>query len=252
MKVHEVLARLTGVKRTGANQWVAFCPCCEPDKTRGDRHLGVSEGNNEKPLFNCLHYCCFQDIVKAVESRGCSGLAHDHRKRGNKKPGGKRMGKTWPSIEAAVADLERTTGGQCVGNWEYPGGTFRVLRFDLAEDDKTFRPVHRNGAGWVLGDPPGLLPLYRADALPADGLVWVVEGEGTADALLAIRVPCVTSAHGAGSPGKSDWAPLAGRDVAIWPDTNKAGYEYAEAVAAMLTQVAPPARADHGAAAGAA
>jgi len=241
MNVQEALARLTGVKQAGPNKWTAFCPCCEPDKTKGNRHLGVSEGNNGKLLLNCLHGCRFEDIVKTIESLGRNGLAPSHRKRANKKSGGKKMGKTYTSIEAAVEWLQKDLNGVMAGRWDYTDA-FSVLRFNLADGGKTFRPVHRNGAGWVVADPPEPLPLYRVDALPADGLVWVVEGEKCADALAALGMPAVTSSHGSESPGKSYWAPLAGRDVVIWPDGNEAGRRYGQAVAAIITGLVPPAR----------
>ena len=39
-----------------------------------------------------------------------------------------------------------------------------------------------------------------------------------------------TSAHGAQSPHKSDWSPLAGKDVVILPDHDAPGENYAKAV----------------------
>jgi hypothetical protein len=37
-----------------------------------------------------------------------------------------------------------------------------VGRFDAADGGKTYRPVHgRSDGSWAIGDPAGLLPLYR-------------------------------------------------------------------------------------------
>lgn len=44
------------------------------------------------------------------------------------------------------------------------------------------------------------------------------------------------------SCGKSDWTPLAGRDVVIVPDADKAGAKYAAEVSAILVKLSPPAR----------
>ena len=123
----------------------------------------------------------------------------------------KRAGRTYQSIKAAARSVARALGGKLAGRWNY-NKTFSVVRIDRPEG-KTFRPIHRGG-GWRWGDPPGPLPLYRADALPADGLVFVVEGEKCAEVVLDMGLAAVTSAHGSQSPGKSDWTPLAGRDEA--------------------------------------
>jgi hypothetical protein len=134
------------------------------------------------------------------------------------------------------------------GSWTYPGDTYRVLRFNFAETEpgtgktkKTYRPIHRNGAGWSFGDPSGALPLYLGDDLPADGPIFVLEGEKCADAARNIGLPAVASAHGGESAHRTNWNPLAGREVVIVPDNDDTGRKYARQVAAILTLLAPPA-----------
>src|SRR6185369_18056718 len=82
---------------------------------------------------------------------------------------------------------------------------------------------------------------YRLNALaerpPAPTLV--VEGEKAADAAQA-RFPdyvVTTSSGGARAAAKTDWRPLAGRPVTIWPDGDEAGNAYAEEVARLLKNV---------------
>jgi hypothetical protein len=48
-----------------------------------------------------------------------------------------------------------------------------------------------------------------------------------------------TSAHGARSPGKTDWSPLAGKDVLILPDHDPEGEAYAAAVTGILLNLEP-------------
>lgn len=48
-----------------------------------------------------------------------------------------------------------------------------------------------------------------------------------------------TSAHGAKSPQKTAWSPLAGRDVIILPDNDDAGGAYAEEVSQLLSRLNP-------------
>jgi hypothetical protein len=65
--------------------------------------------------------------------------------------------------------------------------------------------------------------------------VYVTEGEKCADALAGLGLLATTSAHGSNVAHKTDWAPLAGRDVLMFPDNDEAGTGYARDVAAILT-----------------
>ena len=101
---------------------------------------------------------------------------------------------------------------------------------------------YRAADGWTISDPPGLLPLYRGDTLPGDGPIIVCEGEKCCDVVASIGLYATTSAHGADSASKTDWSPLAGRDVVILPDHDKAGEGYAADVAGILSRLKPPAK----------
>ncbi|HUU96944.1 MAG TPA: hypothetical protein VM487_14490, partial [Phycisphaerae bacterium] len=155
------------------------------------------------------------------------------------KPQRAAKGCAYPSIEDAAASLAREVGGTLAARSDY-AESFIVLRFNLSGVDKhgkpnkTFRPIHHTVAGWLAGDPPGPLPLYRVGELPPDGLVWICEGEQCVEALAGLGLPAVTSSHGAASAGKSDWTPLAKRDVTIWPDRDEPGRKYADGVAGIL------------------
>src|SRR5262249_30426219 len=74
-----------------------------------------------------------------------------------------------------------------------------------------------------------------------NSLLYVVEGEKAANAGAAIGLCTTTSAHGAKSASKSDWSPLADRDVVILPDNDDAGRAYAAEVAEILARLEPPA-----------
>ena len=123
---------------------------------------------------------------------------------------------------------------------------FVVVRFG-SNKRKEYRPFHRNGAGWVMSDPPGKLPLFGLPGLIRPNLlagpneqVFVVEGEKCVCELETIGLLVTTSAHGAESADKSDWQPLAGREVVILPDNDTRGRTYAWTVAAILNRLSPP------------
>jgi len=109
---------------------------------------------------------------------------------------------------------------------------------------KDYRPIHRDNGRYPVGDPPGKLPLYNLVALLAqrDQVVYVTEGEKCADAMASLGLRSTTSAHGAHAADKTDWTPLAGRDVVIVPDNNADGERYAEDVCKLLLALNPPAK----------
>ena len=119
-----------------------------------------------------------------------------------------------------------------------------MLRFTRPDGDKEFRPLtyceHTDGTrSWRWQGPPEPRPLYRLDRLTAlpEATVIVCEGEKAADAAAHLlpepAFVTTTSLNGAASPGKSDWSPLSGRRVCIWPDHDAPGADYARRVAAL-------------------
>lgn len=84
--------------------------------------------------------------------------------------------------------------------------------------------------------------LYRLpeiiQAVAAEKIVFVVEGEKAADALARVGVSATCSPGGAGKWRKEYSTYLAGADVVILPDANSPGEQHCEAVAASLTGIA--------------
>ncbi|HSV99120.1 MAG TPA: AAA family ATPase [Sedimentisphaerales bacterium] len=147
----------------------------------------------------------------------------------------------------AAGCLERRHG-KPAWNWVYydahgdPAGL--ILRWDGPEG-KQIRPVSRRlEGGWVIGGMPEPRPLYELPTLLArtDETVYVTEGEKAADAGSWMGLLATTSPHGAASAGKTDWRPLAGRDVVILPDNDEPGRRYAQAVVSILQRLSPPPR----------
>lgn len=110
----------------------------------------------------------------------------------------------------------------------------RICRFDKPEG-KEVLPLScwRDPAGlrWHWRALPEPRPLYGLDRL-ADrpgAPVLVCEGEKDADAAAALLpgFVVVTSSNGSRSAGKSDWTPVRGRRVLVWPDADEPGAAYA-------------------------
>ncbi|MDQ5883794.1 MAG: Toprim protein [Pseudomonadota bacterium] len=81
-------------------------------------------------------------------------------------------------------------------------------------------------------------PLYGLDQLKQkpDAPVLIVEGEKTAEAAKALlpEYAVVTWSGGCGAVQKSDWTVLKDRDVTVWPDNDKPGFNAAVKIADLL------------------
>lgn len=86
---------------------------------------------------------------------------------------------------------------------------------------------------------PGPRPLYGLPELATARRVVICEGEKAADAARSIGFTATTSAGGSQAATKSDWRPLAGKEVWILPDNDASGRKYAETVAGILTKLSP-------------
>jgi len=100
-----------------------------------------------------------------------------------------------------------------------------VYRFD-PPSGKEFRPWDVRARMWRSPDPR---PLYHLPAVSQARQVVLVEGEKCADALIGQGIVATTAMHGARAPtDKTDWSPLAGKSVLIWPDRDAPGWDYAD------------------------
>lgn len=128
-----------------------------------------------------------------------------------------------------------------------------VVRYepDGTRESKTFRPYcfrTIDGVTKWVGGAPDLRPLYRLPEIALASTVVLCEGEGCADALTALGIPATSAMQGANAPiDKTDWSPLAGKTVIIWPDKDEPGFRYAKSVSERLVSlgcevkgVAPP------------
>mgnify|MGYP001595337408 FL=1 len=129
--------------------------------------------------------------------------------------------------------------------WEYNNEYF-VYRFETKDkdgkDDKEFRPVSWNPelGKWQWKDPKGKLPLYNLPEIKAnpDKAVVICEGEKAADSVKQFFPNDVstTTAHGSQSPQRTNFKPLKGREIIIWPDNDEAGQEYVKVLIDLLAE----------------
>lgn len=144
---------------------------------------------------------------------------------------------------------EHTRLGKAHQHWIYKNQdgslSWAVCRWDTPKG-KEFRPatLWRGEDGllhWLWRYPPSPRGLFGLDQLAArpDDPVLVVEGEKTADAAQKGFPDWVAITSGsATSAGSTDWSPLAGRQVVVWPDRDIPGRKYAEDVRKALQGIA--------------
>ncbi len=123
--------------------------------------------------------------------------------------------------------------GPPTGKWDYhdrDGSLIAcVYRYDPPGQKKQFRPWDVKSKAWRA---PDIRPLYNLPGIADANDVVLVEGEKAAQALINAGIVATTSMHGSNAPvEKTDWSPLSGKRVVVWPDKDKAGWDYAEAAA---------------------
>ncbi|MDD3030628.1 MAG: AAA family ATPase [Alphaproteobacteria bacterium] len=109
----------------------------------------------------------------------------------------------------------------------------RVHRFDTPKG-KEFRPWDASSGRYRAPEPR---PLYNQPGMAVEASVVLVEGEKCAQALINQGICATTAMNGANAPiEKTDWSPLDGKRVVIWPDNDPPGRGYAGRVAEYLRQ----------------
>ena len=116
--------------------------------------------------------------------------------------------------------------------------TFWVMRFPEGHHIKQkYAPFTKQEDGsWILARPEAPLPIYLSDG-DTEGPVLIVEGEKAmrgAENLYQGQVCCHHGGVNNWKEGKSDWTPIYGRKVLIWPDNDEAGLKFATELKAYL------------------
>lgn len=128
--------------------------------------------------------------------------------------------------------------GPATAKWDYLDAAGHLIavvyRYDPPGQKKQFRPWDAKRRKMA---PPDPRPLYNQPGMSSAAQVVLVEGEKCAQTLIDAGIVATTAMHGANAPvDKTDWSPLSGKAVLIWPDRDKPGWEYAtQAAQAILS-----------------
>ena len=215
----EQIAKQLGNAKKANGQWVASCPVPGHGKGNGDKNpsLSISINDDGKPLFHCHGGCTQEDVFNTIKDmRLLPELEERPDPLANIKP--------LPIIkfdqEWEYQDEDRTT-------------VFVKQRMKIGDSGKTYRLYKVDPDGRrhpTLGDArivPYKLP-ELLDAKTAGRIIYVVEGEKAADALISIGVTATTAHTGAGSWPEAITEYFAGANVVIVPDNDLPGWRYAQ------------------------
>ena len=138
-----------------------------------------------------------------------------------------------PVLAEPAADL-----GAQTGRWDYEDAEGNLIacvyRYDTPKG-KQFRPWDVKARAYKTPDPR---PLYNQRGIAKSEMVIVVEGEKCAQTLIDLGICATTAMNGAKAPfDKTDWSPLQGKHVIIWPDHDKVGQEYGERLIKKLPTI---------------
>ncbi|WP_264686077.1 MULTISPECIES: AAA family ATPase [unclassified Wolbachia] len=114
-------------------------------------------------------------------------------------------------------------------SWNYYDENNQVIvivnRYDLP-GGKEYRPFDVKKSIFTA---PEVRPLYNIPEILKSDKVILVEGEKCAEALIKQGITATTAMSGANALiEKTDWTPLKGKNIIIWPDNDEPGKKYAE------------------------
>ena len=150
----------------------------------------------------------------------------------------------WGQYFAATASPEKPVRPQQRQDYFYPCRTgqplVKVTRVDRGNGAKFFVQYHWNGQQWIKGLTPEIraqVPIYRyrdvQNAISIGQPIWMVEGEGCADALWAIGIPATTTLGGSKKyRSYGDYRQdLQDANLVLCPDRDQVGIAHMEEVA---------------------
>ena len=223
--VQLVLSLVKGCKQE-RDGFVSLCPAHDDRRPS----LAITQSDHGHCLLHCRAGCDTKDIVQGLGLTMSDLMAKDGAT--HQQPPARRESPTFESAKDGAAAYCKQLG-KYAAHWVYkdtdgaPIGV--VFRWNLADGTKTIRALWLLDGRWRMSPAPSARPLFQLDALGSSQRVFVTEGEKCVQELAALGCTATTSSGGAGAAAKSDWGPLAGREVIVLPDEDAAGMKYADA-----------------------
>lgn len=220
------------------NQWRCLCPI--HDDTDPSCDLTPKEG---EWVWHCkvcdkggdaISFIKLQDKVRYP---GAVALLLNGHAADFLPPPPKQRAASAPAIPAPEGSMPPTPKGS-VAAFSYrnmTGQIVQVVHRIEGPNGKSFMPFTWDGQRWQAKALPVPRPLYGLDRLDGRPVV-LVEGEGKADKAQAIdtKHAYLAWSNGASATSRSDFSPLAGHSVTIWPDNDEPGLKAARAIQKII------------------
>lgn len=227
----EQIAQALGNAKKVNGQWMASCPVSSHGQGNGDRNpsLCVSETDEGKPLFKCFSGCSQDEVFHAIKNYG---LLKDLHNPTDFLTQIKPLPKHEPVLEQEWHYTDEAGVVQHIKQryktFDAKGKTYKQYRVD----ENGRRHASMTGANIV----PYNLP--EVDFARKTGrTVFLCEGEKAADALKSLGVVATCTHNGASSFPEDVVKHLVGLTIAIVPDNDTVGWEYARKAVASLKSV---------------
>jgi len=229
------LSKLEKPRHKG-NKIIARCPACaETGADNNADHLFI----NQDGKFGCVLY-------QSTDGK-------DHRKRIAELvgiPDEPREKTTYSALPHApinqpLPELRHYKHGRPSAHWIYRNDAGNIVgivaRFDLSNGKKETLPMtwckdNRGNESWQWKAMVEPRPLYN---LPFNSeTVILVEGEKTANAVIAAGYQATTWSGGCAAIHKTDFSPITGKHVIIWGDNDTPGQRAVESLIAIIKPLA--------------
>ncbi len=243
-----VVERLDNVRWKHDGRFTARCPAHEDHRNS----LSVTIGDKGRPVFHCHAGCSYEEIAEALSDAPLSPTDASRKKplqaKARPSDGMKRVRFVGPNTPEP--DFEDILGRKPEATYRYANLQDRTVGYVVRmkrKGGKCFYQItpwrdNDGNISWLIEDflkPRPLYGLAKLGQAEDDKQVLVVEGEKAADAAQSLFPShIVISWHGgANAVRRSDWSPLRGFDITIWPDADEPGAEAATDVARILRSV---------------
>jgi len=220
MTYEAFIARFHETKPNSSGGVMVQCPAHE-DKTAS---LAVGRGKDQKVVLKCFANCTTEDVVRSLGLTMKDLFPATPEKKfhlnGNVKNSlfGKKAA-TLPKVKPVIEKI-----------YSYTDALGRELYQAVRLKPKDFRQRHQVNGEWVWKMDGVERVLYRLPEVQQAKQVWIVEGEKDADNLAAIGCCATCNVGGAGKWLDGYTSCLAGKEIVLCGDNDKAGQEHIELV----------------------
>jgi putative DNA primase/helicase len=153
------------------------------------------------------------------------------------------------NLREAIISANLQTGATLRNQWVYEDESnleaLRILDYESEDDGRrqirAVFPVSPGEEGRCMGEPPGRWPLYRLPELEPFQRVYLCQDERSAEAARSMGLVATTAALGCYKLHKTDFSPLAGRDVVVLPNIDQEGRVFVNRATSILARQLPPA-----------